>query len=639
MEDLKSILNPEQYRAATAPDGKTLVIAAAGTGKTKTLVCRILHLLDRGVPPEAILLLTFTNKAASEMMERAIASAGAQASRIWGGTFHHISSMLLRRHAPLVGYRESFAIADREDSRRLVAKAIADLKIDKDEVPKKDVIVSLMGSAVSMRSDVASEVARRLPEFDMDMDKLLAVCSRYGEMKAAQSIMDFDDLLVNGLRLLKECPDILERYRRRFSHILVDEYQDTNSLQSEFVDLLAGETGSVMAVGDDFQCIYSWRGADVRNIMEFPERHPSAGIVTLERNYRSTPEILAVANASIKGNPEQFQKVLHATRPHGQKPVVYDVADGRAQAAAVAETIQRCLRRGYKYSDIAVLYRSHYHSIELESVCRKFRMPVKIVSGLGFFESLHAKDFISFLKILNNPEDYLSFERFIRLFPGIGEKSAASLWRKSGGKVELHSEGARLALLSMVPAKARPAFEGFSWSMAAVNAFGKECLPKLAAVFLDDVYGHALSQSEKAEEIRQDVEEVARLAAERNSLDDFFEEIALDSGGETPDADHGGDGEEIRFSTIHQAKGLEWPVVIVLWLCEEMFPPSKSLQENRDDSEERRLFYVATTRAREALYLFAPRYRNMFDGGGYYTRVSRFVSELPKDLYRSTAFY
>ena len=399
MIDYERFLNPEQLEAVTAGDGPLLVLAAAGTGKTQTLVYRVAHLIGRGVPPAAILLLTFTNRAAREMLERARSVAGDSAAEVWGGTFHHVCNRMLRRHAPRLGYRHDFIIADRDDTRKLIDDCLKELKLGGKEFPKKEVLASLFSHAVNRNEPLEDILDERLDQLACDPADICRAYRRYTARKQELGIMDFDDLLLNGLRLITEHEDIRRLYQKQFQHILVDEYQDTNLLQAQFVDTLVGsEDGNIMVVGDDFQCIYSWRGADFRNIMSFPTRYPNARIVRLERNYRSVPEILEVANASIAQNPEQFQKTLRATRGGGSRPMLHIVKDGREQAEVIVRLIRRYQDSGLALRDMAVLYRAHFHSIELQLELARAKIPFVITSGIGIFEQAHVKDVIALLR-------------------------------------------------------------------------------------------------------------------------------------------------------------------------------------------------------------------------------------------------
>ncbi len=635
MIDYASLLNPEQHAAATAGDGPLLVLAAAGTGKTQTLVYRVAYLVEQGTPPDAILLLTFTNKAAREMLERARHVVGDAVGDVWSGTFHHVCNRLLRRYAPRIGYRHGFVIADRDDSHKLVADCMKELKLGGRDFPKKAILAGLFGQAANRGLPLDEFLESRLDQLAVDPADICRIHQLYQQRKFELGIMDFDDLLVNGVRLVEECPDIAARYRQQFRHILVDEFQDTNHLQTLLVDGLAGDHANVMAVGDDFQCIYSWRGADFRNIMEFPTRYPAARIIKLERNYRSTPEILAVANASIAGNPEQFQKKLRATRSAGVKPTALFLRDGSEQAAAVVRLVNRAHQQGRPLRDIAILYRAHYHSIELQMELTRSRIPFVITSGIGVFEQAHIKDLLALLRLTLDPHDRLAFDRLLCLFPSVGPRTAATLWQKLGGSFDCREPAQVKKLNELMRPSARDQWHRVADLMSAYHASESEArVVFLINDFLDHFYTAYLEKSyDDASERADDVREVANQITASSSVAMFLQEVALLTNTDQVEGTPGApERDALRLSTIHQAKGLEWPHVFILWASEGMFPSSRALGEVDDDREERRLFYVATTRARDVLHICVPEWRHLHDGQAFACRPSRFVTEIPSDL-------
>lgn len=637
IENLEKILNPEQYAAATAGDGPLLVLAAAGTGKTQTLVYRVAYLVDKGVDPESILLLTFTNKAANEMLERAKETVGPAVGDIWSGTFHHVCNRILRIYAPYLGYRCNFLIADRDDSRRMIEKAMKQVGVSGDSFPKREVLSSLFGNAANRAIPLREVLEEKMAETPFNFDTIEQVYDVYTSMKFDDGIMDFDDLLVNAVRLFELKPEILNFYKNQFKYILVDEYQDTNTIQSRLVDMLAGEDGNIMAVGDDFQCIYTWRGADFRNIMDFPRRYPNARVIKLEQNYRSTPEILEIANACISCNKEQFQKTLRATHQHGDLPYAYFIPDANSQSQAITMMIRRfVLQEGYDYSDIAVLYRSHFHSIDLQMMLTRARVPFLITSGLGVFETLHAKDLLSLFRLIVNPQDSIAFERFFTLFPGVGPQTVTKMWLKLNRKCELSTEEGRAAITALLKPAGRAAWEPVSEAIGRYytkkEETGKEPINQLINGFLDAFYTAKLRKDfDDYPERIDDLIEIGRQIEDRNNLEEFLQEVALMTSVESEV--ERGDKDTVRLSTIHQAKGLEWPIVFIIWLTEDMFPAARAIRESDDDTEERRLFYVAVTRARKTLFLFSPQVRKSYDNINYPCKPSRFLTEIPDKLY------
>ncbi len=628
-------LNAEQHAAVTAPDGPVLVIAAAGTGKTRTLIYRVAWLVERGIDPRSILLLTFTNKAAREMLDRARGLVGDSVSGLWGGTFHHMANRILRRHADALGYGNDYTILDQDDARRLVKTCTQELKLADKHFPKPDVLLGLYGLAASTERPVERLAADRFEHTPIHVDDIIGVHRAYEQRKRQLNAMDFDDLLVNGLRLFREHPDLLEQYRQRFVHTLVDEYQDTNTIQSSWVDLIAGPGGNLLVVGDDFQSIYSWRGANFRNILSFPERYPGARMYKLVTNYRSVPEILGMANACIAGNPEQFQKTLKAVRDAYRKPVLAQTRDGREQASFVLERVRALRAEGYRLSDMAVLYRAHFHALEIQLELAQQGLPYAITSGVRFFEQAHIKDVTALLRLFSNPGDELAFQRLLALWPRVGQKTAVKIWNSLGRRCDLRKEATRARLGESIPAAAREA-----WNAVDLIAgdYEKHALMddpgEVVHRFVKAYYElYATETFDNAERRLEDIDELINYTSRFDHVDAFLNEVALltNLDAET-DPMAGEDQDALRLSTVHQAKGLEWKVVFVLWMADGMFPSSRSVNETGEDAEERRLFYVAVTRAKDELYLCMPRMRRTRDGGMNFLSPSRFIEELDPDL-------
>ena len=635
MTDWASLLNPEQCAAVTAPDGPLLVLAAAGTGKTRTLTYRVAYLMENGVRPENILLLTFTNRAAREMLERAEQLVGPAIATLWSGTFHHVCHRILRVYADRLGYTRSFVILDREDSLSLINKAIKALVSNVKEFPKKDVMAALIGKVANTEGDLAAEAAALSLETGAAPEQIVAVAERYQADKRAANAMDFDDLLTNTLKLLRQVPEVLARYAERFRYILVDEYQDTNTIQSQIVDLLASHHRNLMAVGDDFQCIYTWRGADFRNIMDFPKRWAGCKIIKLERNYRSVPEILSVANEVIAGNPEQFQKTLLPTRPAaGVKPLLAFLRDASEQSQMVIRQVQRLLADGLEPTDIAILYRSHYHVMELETELRRLQIDYVLTSGQGFYDSAHVKDTVSFLRLCSGTADLFAFTRVMGLLPGVGPKTAEKLWTKLGERFDAAQPPDRQALLALMPKKARPDWELLDALLARYQEENLEFNgSKAVTLFQDAWYDRYLHRTyENAEERIEDLAALASQFGKNQSVGQFLYDVALMTNVDAESAQALADRPGLHLSTVHQAKGLEWPAVIVLWCNEELFPSARAVKEG-NEAEERRLFYVAVTRAKRSLLLCTPSYRfNPRTGERLYLKPSRFVKSLPESL-------
>jgi DNA helicase-2/ATP-dependent DNA helicase PcrA len=655
-------LNPQQLAAVTAPPGPALVIAGAGSGKTRTLTYRVAYLLEQGIPADRILLLTFTNKAAGEMMHRVAGLLGRQLPSLWGGTFHSIGARILRSHADLLGYRRDFTILDRDDAKDLIKTCIAEAGIETKgtHFPKPEVLCEIFSLAVNTHKSTAEILEEQFDYFEQITRQVADVQKRYTARKRATNAMDFDDLLALWLRLLQEHADVREHYQRRFQFILVDEYQDTNKLQSDLIDLLAERHHNVTVVGDDAQSIYAWRGANFQNIFKFPKRHPDAKVFKIETNYRSTPEILKVANAAIAANRDQFTKILTPARKSGLKPALVTCADAAQQAAFIAQRVAELPEEGVNLNRVAVLYRSHFHALELQLELTKRNIPFSITSGIRFFEQAHIKDATAYLKLVANPRDELAFKRVALLLPGIGAKGAEKIWkifqlnesRSRGNETQILSSNQKLepphvgsykiapalqACSKSVPAKAASAWKQFVETISQLeDETVRQSAAKMLRLVMDAGYDDYLKENYANYRNRlEDLEQLSVFAYQFGSVEDFLTQLALLTNVEAEDGDPANrDAEQIRLSTIHQAKGLEFDVVFVIMLCDGLFPSARSMENADGEEEERRLFYVAITRAKNELYLSYPLERASFSnsGGDSMQRPSRFLSEIPRDL-------
>ena len=637
--DYEAELNDAQRAAVTALPGPALVIAGAGSGKTRTLTYRVAYLLEQGVPADRILLLTFTNKAAKEMMGRVTDLIGQDMSELWGGTFHSIGHRVLRRHAETLGFNRSFTIQDREDAKGLVNACIAEAEIDvkATRFPKPDVVGDIGSLAINKQQSVREVIEDRYPWVEPLSAQIEDVLTRYTARKQAQGLMDFDDLLVLWLKLLKEHEEVRELYQKRFQFVLVDEYQDTNQLQAELIDLLGERYKNVMVVGDDSQSIYSWRGANYENIIEFPKRYPKAQVYKIETNYRSTPEILQLANAAIAANTRQFAKELAASRGPGEKPVLAVCSAADEQAAFVAQRALELREEGIELNDMAVLYRSHFHALEMQLELTRRNIPFSITSGIRFFEQAHIKDVTSYLKWLANPRDEQAFKRLALMLPGVGGKTAMKLWDQF---LTAHTDTTPMAetlqRCAAVPKKAKVPWAQFS---ATVSQLESEPVigdaGKMIELIVEAGYdAYVEANYDKAPQRLDDIEQLGVFARQYETLETFLAELALLTNVEAEQDRAEEDDEKIRLSTIHQAKGLEFKVVFVVMLCDGMFPSNRSLDSLDGEEEERRLFYVAITRAQDELYLSYPMIRTVAGGSSddMIQQPSRFLNELPGDL-------
>ena len=641
-------LNEQQHAAVTALPGPALVIAGAGSGKTRTLTYRVAYLLEQGIPAERILLLTFTNKAAREMMRRVNDILGSDLSSLWGGTFHSIGNRILRRNAERLGYKADFTILDREDSKDLVQACIDAAKIEVTEVrfPKADMLTDIFSMAVNTHQSIPEILEANYHHFAGFAEVITKLQAGFQERKRQNNVMDFDDLLVLWLKLLQEHEEVREQYQRRFQFILVDEYQDTNKLQSDLIDLLAVRHHNLMVVGDDSQSIYSWRGANFKNILEFPKRYPKAKIYKIETNYRSTPEILELANAAIAANQDQYKKQLVASRKSGQKPALVLCGDGGEQAAFVAQRALELRDEGTSLNEMAVLYRSHFHALELQLELTRRNIPFTITSGIRFFEQAHIKDVSAFIKLLSNPTDEISFKRLVRMLPGIGGKSADKLWASFDEAFRALPPDQKtpiaLALQTCsksVPKKATVAWAQFLATFSQIEAEEIRNHPaRVIRLVLEAIYEDYAEENFANYYVRlEELEQLANFAEGFADTQEFLTQLALLSNLEAEDdKPRNRDDESMRLSTIHQAKGLEFEAVFVIMLCDGMFPSGRSIERDEALEEERRLFYVAITRAKSELYLSYPMIR-MTQGysGDIMQQPSRFLGELPPELLES----
>ena len=657
--DYAAELNEQQLAAVTAPPGPLLVIAGAGSGKTRTLTYRVAYLLENGIDPRNILLLTFTNKAARQMLDRVANLLPVDASGLWGGTFHSVGNRILRRHGSALSYSSGFTIMDREDQKDLINTVIASAGIDPKEIrfPKGDVLAEIFSFVVNTEKPVEELLAEKFPYFLPLLDKINDVHARYEKKKKATNSMDFDDLLEKTLSMLQQHAGIAEFYRRQFQFILVDEYQDTNKIQADLVDTLARDHRNLMVVGDDAQSIYSWRGANFQNILEFPKRYPDTQVFKIEMNYRSVPEILEVANAAIAANVQQFRKHLSATREsNAVKPALVAINDGSEQAQFVAQRILELRDEDVDLSEIAVLYRAHYHAIELQLELSRRGIPYQITSGIRFFEQAHIKDVTAFIRFVANPRDEVAFKRMVKLLPGIGNRSAENLWNvwdrslttvagggdpgseatstPAGVTAPGYNFGERLLSMN-VSARSKKAWEQLAHTLDEIAPGGQpnppsEMITSIVEAIYDD---YAKVNFANYELRREDLNQLAAFSRQFKDVHEFLAQLALISNVDAEAApNQGADKEAVNLSTVHQAKGLEFHAIFVIWLSDGMFPSSRSLDTRDALEEERRLFYVAITRARDELYLTYPHMRLSGGYGDVFQRPSRFLQEIPNEL-------
>ena len=638
LERVERDLNEEQRRAVTAGPGPKLVLAGAGSGKTRTVTYRVAYLLDRGERAERILLATFTNKAAREMLRRVESLTGGSTRALWGGTFHALGNRVLRRHAARLGYRGGFSILDAEDQEDLLRVCVTDVgvKVRERRFPSPAVLRGLLSLAFNTGVPLERLVAERMPHFADWTAEIRRVAEAYRTRKLRAEAMDYDDLLANWARLLDEHPDVLAALATQLRHLIVDEYQDTNAVQAGIVERLAhAGRGNLIVVGDDAQSIYAFRGASYANVLGFPDRNPGTEVFRLETNYRSTPQILAFANDSIRRNPTPFPKVLRPVRPPGEKPVLVPLVDAHEEAAFACERILQLRDEGVRLEDVAVLYRAHAHAAILETELVRRDIPYEIRSGVRFFERAHVKDVVAHLRVLANPRDEAAWRRLLLLLPRVGNARAARVWEALAGAEDPLAAAGGEAIAARLPPPALPAWARLGEDLERLRALAERGTPDglVEAVLAGGYRDVLVARYEDASARLEDLEQLALFASRYASPDALLADLVLMGELYGQDVVRGADRDErLVLSSVHQAKGLEWSVVFLIRMCEGAFPSPRALADPGGEEEERRIFYVATTRARDDLYLLYP-LTEPHARSGLLLKPSRFVLEVDADLY------
>ncbi len=625
--NLAERLNPSQLAAATYEGGPLLIVAGAGSGKTRTLVHRVAYLVDKGVPAPAILLLTFTRKASQEMIGRATALVGRRAAQVSGGTFHALANSLLRPYAHLLGYPAGFTIMDQDDAESLIARIRAEhpeVKRHK-RFPQKGAILNMLSQAINKDRPLLETISDGFPHFLEFAPVIDKIGLEYRQHKIKNALMDFDDLLVGLEVIMRDHEDVRRRLAGRYDYILVDEYQDTNPIQARLTHLLGRDHLRVTAVGDDAQSIYAFRGASFRNIMDFPKIFPGTEILKLEENYRSQAPIVTLANHLIAQATEKYDKTLVAVRGEGLPPRMVAVQDQADEAGWVAARIEKYIEEGLDLKDMAVLFRASSHSFDLEVELVRRRIPYTKYGGRKFLESAHIKDFMAFLRVAANPADGVSLRRVLSLTEGIGPKGADDLTIWVDGRQD------HLVNLMEAPTKgkARKNLEPLARLMADIAREGEELAPRAKAV--SDFYRPRMRDlyPDDWPERDNDLRELCRMAEERGDLRGFIDELTLDPPNQKrvdPEDRHHG----LTLSTVHSAKGLEWKVVFILSAVEGRFPPAYAAKSLAEVEEERRLMYVAVTRAEDVLHIMLP-LGTIDRRTGLAAAPSRFLAALPPE--------
>jgi DNA helicase-2/ATP-dependent DNA helicase PcrA len=642
--DFRAQLNDEQFAAVTADPGPLLVLAGAGSGKTRTLTYRVAWLLSQGVRPGEILLLTFTNKAAKEMLHRVQELTGIEPRQFWGGTFHSIGHRTLRMYGEAIGLSKGFTILDAEEAERLLKQSVEaqDKLFFKDKThPRPGPLFGIISLARNTQLTIEATVDKYFPHYLEIVDRLPAFAKAYELKKREQKVCDYDDLLEHWLAILKQAPEVAEYFSHRFRHVLVDEYQDTNTLQAQIVDTIAGHH-RIMAVGDDAQCIYSWRGANFENIITFPDRHPGTVIHRIETNYRSTPEILNFANGVLQAQPKgrHFDKELRASRGHMEKPFIVQAMDDREQAEFIVKRVSALHEmEGVSLNNIAVLYRSHFIAVETQIALARAGIPYHITSGVKFFERQHIRDLVALLRFVYNPADGQAWQRIAVLLPKVGEKGAQKIHDAALAHAKNYQKDF-IDVLGSEDVRAKVAKDGRAeWDKLAVSlkqvsdAMHTGRPSDAVETAIEGWYGDYLKGAYADYQDR--LEELSALVGFAQRFDetqDFLAQILL-LNSETSDRHVDPESEAIKLTTVHQAKGLEYDVVFVIGLADGQFPGRRSIEAG-DVEEERRLFYVAVTRARNELYLSYPKIASRPGPGGMMNSPSRFLQELSPSLYQ-----
>ena len=625
--DYKKALNPAQYEAVRSTEGPHLVIAGAGSGKTRILVYRVAYLVEKGAAPESILLLTFTRRASGEMLSRAGAILDKRCHSVAGGTFHSFANMVLRKYAPRLGLTRSFTImdqADAENTVNLVRTRLGLNRFDK-RFPKKRALLNIISKSVNMGEDIELVIDLEYPHFLKYSEDIRRIKKKYIEHKREKGLLDYDDLLIYLKELLADHEDIRGKLSARYRYIMVDEYQDTNKLQAEILYLLLDGHNNIMVVGDDSQSIYSFRGANFRNIIDFPKHIKGTKVITLEENYRSVQPILDLTNRVIADASEKFEKNLFSKRKEGKPPVYIKTDTERDQCEYVRDKITELTSEGVRLGDIAVLFRAGWHSNDLEIELAKHNIPFVKYGGQKFMESAHIKDMVSHMRLAYNRRDETSWRRALMLMRGIGAKTAEAIIKElSTGKSQLPSDGQILKKSGDINRLRKALEEIKDESYAPAKVF------KAFARYYEPIFRERYDDFHKR---AADLESLERVAARYESLEEFLTDIAL----EPPEKSvvearmKKSDKNSLVLSTVHSAKGLEWHTVFIIYVAEGHMPSYQSFGDEASVEEERRLLYVAMTRAKENLYMLRPLIERSGRGyvvandGSMYSSISRFL--------------
>ncbi|CAN5254413.1 ATP-dependent helicase [soil metagenome] len=628
--DLTARLNPAQAAAATHGDGPLLIIAGAGTGKTRTLVHRVAHLIHGGVRPERILLLTFTRRAAQEMLLRAERLVGGTSRGVHGGTFHATGHRLLRRFGGAAGVPKDFSIMDQGDAEDLMQLSRAQLgyTTSHKRFPKKETLHYVYSRHINTEIPTEEIVREEFPQFTDYLDDFTRIFADYLQRKQERNLVDYDDLLLFWSTMLEASPELAVRITALYSHVLVDEYQDTNVLQARILRGMCRSHANITVVGDDAQSIYSFRGANFRNLLEFPRQFPGASVVTLEQNYRSTKPILEVTNTLISRAEERFTKELWTERTGGEQPWLVSARDEQQQTRFVVDRILELHEEGSPLREMAVLFRAGYMSADLEIELTARKIPFEKWGGLKFLETAHVKDVLAFLRVLENPRDEVSWYRILQLLPGVGDVTARAAISALASAAWESAAFARFT----PPPRARPAHAALVQLLDDLRRAPEAEVPVVSADIsrVRQMYDGILKERyDRVDPRLADLDQLQVIAAGYPNRESFLSALALEPPQATQDLAGGDRREEddvLVLSTAHSAKGREWDAVFVIWAVDGWFPSTRSLNDQDQLEEERRLMYVALTRARNHLAVVHPLSAYGSRGGADYfvAQLSRF---------------
>lgn len=627
-------LNAEQQKAVSFGKGPLLVIAGAGSGKTRTLTHRVAYLVQQGVPPGSILLLSFTRKASQEMLKRASALLDRRCEEVAGGTFHSFANAMLRRYPGRIGFDQGFSILDRGDAEDLVGILRKEARTDPKErqLPRKSTLAAIFSRAVNKNTTLEEVIYEDYPHFVYQIEIINKIWSTYRRRKRELYFLDFDDLLVFFHQLLSEHPDVRERLASRYAYILVDEYQDTNFIQAEIVSLMTGKERNVMVVGDDAQSIYAFRGANYRNIIDFPDRFPQTHVVKLEENYRSRQPILDLANHVIEPAAEKYSKCLYTKQGGGELPTLTATASENIQSQFVTHEILKLQRQGTPLNRIAVLFRASFHSFDLEVELNRAAIPYVKVGGFRFTESAHIKDMIAHLKIFSSPRDRISWNRILLLIDKIGPSSAQRIFNA----VMKENVGPTGLLSAPIKIKRNAGLDRLKGLISAMDA-APYSLARWGEMVLEYYLPHLEANFDDHPRRLRDLQQLITIMERYEALDTFLDDMVLDPPNDSVEnglAAGGAEENRLVLSTIHSAKGLEWDTVFILWVLDGRFPSHRAIDNVDTLEEERRLMYVAITRAERILHLTYPVQVYDRTTQSLLYEPSRFLDAIPEDVLR-----